>query len=159
MQAKLWTGLWMGALLAMPATAETLTAKVKVDNAWVRATAPGQQVAGAFMDITAAADMTLVAAESPAAKVTELHTMAMDKGVMIMRQVPSIGLPKGKTISLKPGGLHVMLIDLNAQLKEGDKAPIGLTVRDADGKSSKLVVEAEVRRSEKRAEEHGHHHH
>ncbi len=159
MQTRLWTGLWMGALLAMPASAETATAKIKVDNAWVRATAPGQQVAGAFMDITAAADMTLVAAESPAAKVTELHTMAMDKGVMIMRQVPSIGLPKGKTISLKPGGLHVMLIDLNAQLKEGDKAPIGLTVRDADGKSSKLVVEAEVRRSEKRAEEHGHHHH
>jgi hypothetical protein len=125
------------ALAALPVAAE-----VRVDNAWVRPTAPGQQVAGAFMDLTADADMRLVGAESPTAKVVELHTMSMDKGVMVMRRVPSIDLPKGKTVSLAPGGLHVMLIDLVGQIKEGDKAPITLLLKGTDGRQLKLTVEA-----------------
>lgn len=128
-------------LLGLPALADT----VKVDNAWVRATAPGQKVAGAFMDLTADTDMTLLSASSPAAKVVELHTMAMDNGVMIMRPLKEIGLPKGKTVNLKPGGMHVMLIDLNGQIKDGDKTPVTLTVRGADGKEQKLAVELEAR--------------
>jgi len=130
-------------LFALPALADT----VKVDNPWVRATAPGQKVAGAFMDLTADADMTLLGAESPAAKVVELHTMAMDNGVMVMRPMKEIALPKGKTVSLKPGGLHVMLIDLHGQIKEGDKTSITLTVRGADGKQQKLAVVAEAKQA------------
>lgn len=130
-------------LFALPALADT----VKVDNPWVRATAPGQKVAGAFMDLTADADMTLLGAESPAAKVVELHTMAMDNGVMVMRPMKEIALPKGKMVSLKPGGLHVMLIDLHGQIKEGDKTPITLTVRGADGKQQKLAVVVEARQA------------
>lgn len=136
------TVLALSALLfACPALADT----VKVENAWVRATAPGQKVAGAFMDLTADADMALVAAASPAAKVTELHTMAMDNGVMVMRPVKEVTLPKGKGVSLKPGGLHIMLIDLNGQVMAGSKTPVTLTVRGADGKEQKLTVELEAR--------------
>lgn len=127
-------------LFALPALADT----VSVDNAWVRATAPGQKVAGAFMDLTADADMALVGAASPAAKVVELHTMAMDNGVMIMRPVKEVALPKGKTVSLKPGGIHVMLIDLNGQIKPGDKTPMVLTLRAADGKEQKMAVDLEA---------------
>ena len=138
------TALALSALLfALPALADT----VKVDNAWVRATAPGQQVAGAFMNLSADADMTLLSGSSPAAKVVELHTMAMDNGVMIMRPLKEIALPKGKTVSLKPGGMHVMLIDLNGQIKAGDKTPVTLTVRGADGKEQKLTVELEARQA------------
>lgn len=138
------TALALSALLsALPALADT----VKVDNAWVRATAPGQQVAGAFMNLSADADMTLLSGTSPAAKVVELHTMAMDNGVMIMRPLKEIALPKGKTVSLKPGGMHVMLIDLNGQIKAGDKTPVTLTVRGADGKEQKLTVELEARQA------------
>jgi copper(I)-binding protein len=126
------------ALFALPAMAST----VKVDHPWVRATAPGQEVAGAYMDLTADADMTLVAAESKAARKVELHTMSMEGGVMVMRPVESIALPKGKTVSLKPGGLHVMLIGLNGQIKEGDKTAITLLVKDTGGKTLKLRVEA-----------------
>jgi copper(I)-binding protein len=126
------------ALFTLPALADT----VKVDHPWVRATAPGQDVAGAFMDLTADADMTLVAAESNAAKTVELHTMAMDNGVMVMRPVKEIALPKGKTVSLKPGGMHVMLIGLHGQIKEGDKTAITLVVRDASGKEQKIAVDA-----------------
>jgi len=128
-------------LFSLPALADT----VKVDNAWVRATAPGQQVAGAFLDLTADADMTLVSAASPAAKVVQLHTMAMDNGMMVMRQIKEVVLAKGKTVSLKPGGMHVMLIDLNGPIKEGSKTPVTLTVRGADGKEQKLTVEMEAR--------------
>ncbi|NTV94391.1 MAG: copper chaperone PCu(A)C [Thiobacillus sp.] len=128
-------------LLALPALADT----VKVDNAWVRATAPGQKVAGAFMDLTADADMAVVAAASPAAKVVQLHTMSMDNGVMVMREIKEVTLAKGKTVSLKPGGMHVMLIDLTGQIKAGSKTPVTLTVRGADGKTQKVAVELEAR--------------
>ncbi|MDD5365112.1 MAG: copper chaperone PCu(A)C [Gallionellaceae bacterium] len=128
-------------LFSLPALADT----VKVDNAWVRATAPGQQVAGAFLDLTADADMTLVGAASPAAKVVQLHTMTMDNGMMVMRQLKEVVLAKGKTVSLKPGGMHVMLIDLNGPIKEGSKTPVTLIVRGADGKEQKVTVEMEAR--------------
>lgn len=132
------------AVSALLFATSVLADTVKVENAWVRATAPGQKVAGAFMDLTADANMTLIGAVSPAAKVVELHTMAMDNGVMVMRQVKDIPLPKDKTVNLKPGGLHVMLIDLNGQIKEGGKTPVTLTVRGADGKEQKLAVELEA---------------
>ncbi|NCS66335.1 MAG: hypothetical protein COS39_05065 [Hydrogenophilales bacterium CG03_land_8_20_14_0_80_62_28] len=128
------------ALFTLPALADT----VKVDHAWVRATAPGQDVAGAFMDLTADADMTLTAAESKAAKTVQLHTMSMDNGIMVMRQVKDIALPKGKMVRLQPGGLHVMLIGLNGQIKPGDKTAITLVVRAANGKEQKIAVEAEA---------------
>ena len=130
----------MSLTLAAPAWADT----VKIDEPWARATAPGQKVAGGFMNLTADADMTLVGGESPVSKTLELHIMRMDKGVMEMRQVQEIALPKGKTVSLAPGGLHIMFIDLQKQLKPGDKVPVTLVVKGADGKTQKLAVQADV---------------
>jgi copper(I)-binding protein len=130
-------------LLALPALADS----VKVDAPWVRATAPGQKVAGAFMELTADADMTLVGGESPAARVVELHTMSMENGVMVMRPLKDIALPRGKTVQLKPGGLHVMLIDLKGQIKEGEQTPLTLTVRGADGRQQRLSVQLEAQRA------------
>lgn len=115
-------------------------ADIKVENAWVRATAPGQNVAGAFMDLTANADMALVAGASPVAKVVELHFMRMENGMMEMRELERIDLPKGETVSLAPGGMHVMLIGLKARIKPGDKVPLTLTVRDAKGVRKPLPV-------------------
>jgi hypothetical protein len=123
-----------------------LADSVKVENAWVRATAPGQKVAAGFMDLTAAADMTLIGGNSPLSRRFELHFMKMDNGVMEMRPMKEIPLPKGKTVSLDPGALHIMLIGLKGQIKTGQKVPMTLTVKGADGKEQKLAVEAEVRR-------------
>jgi len=125
-------------LLSVAAWADAVT----VDNAWVRATAPGQKVAAAFMDLSAKSDLTLVAAESAASKVVELHTMRMEDGVMVMRQVKEIALPKGEKVSLKPGGLHVMLIDLNGQIQPDSKVALTLVVKDKAGKQSRVPVEA-----------------
>jgi hypothetical protein len=141
----------MSMSLATPGMADT----VKIETPWVRATAPGQKVAGGFLDLTADADMKLVGGSSPASKSLELHMMKMDGGVMVMRQIPSIDLPKGKTVNLKPGGLHLMFIDLKQPIKEGDKVPVTLTVRNAAGKEQQIQVEAQA----KAAGGMGHHHH
>ncbi|MDO9227004.1 MAG: copper chaperone PCu(A)C [Pseudomonadota bacterium] len=148
MQRTLLT-LLLGLTLAAPAVADS----VKVENAWVRATAPGQQVAGGFMNLTADADMTLLGGVSPVSKAFELHIMKMENGVMEMRQMKEIALPKGKTVSLEPGGLHVMFIGLRGQIKPGQKVPMTLIVKAADGKEQKLVVAAEARKAGG-----GHHH-
>jgi periplasmic copper chaperone A len=144
------------ALAALLFATPVLADSVKVDNAWVRATAPGQKAAGAFMNLTATTNMTVLSGSSPAAKVVELHTMSMDNGVMIMRQIKDLPLPKGQTVSLKPGGLHVMLIDLNGQIKDGDKVPLTLTVRDANGKEQKLDVELAARQMGGMRPQHAH---
>ncbi len=128
-------------LFATAAIADT----VKVEDAWVRATAPGQQVAGGFMNLTADADMTLVGGDSPVSKSVELHFMRMDNGVMEMRQMKEIALPKGRTVRLEPGDLHVMFIGLKGQIKPGQKVPLTLRVKGADGKEQTLAVEAEAR--------------
>ncbi len=133
------------ALLTASLSLATLADTVKVGDPWARATPPGAPAGGAFMSLTADTDMALVAAESRASKVVELHTMRMENGVMIMREVPKIDLPKGQTVSLKPGGLHIMLIGLHAPLKAGDKVDITLRVKDSQGKEQRIPVTAEIR--------------
>lgn len=120
---------------------------VQVSNVWMRATAPGQKVAGGFMDLTADADMRLVGGASPVCGRVELHNMHMEGGTMVMRQVPEIMLPKGQTVSLKPGGLHIMCMDLKQPLKPGERVPLTLQVRSSSGQEKRLQVEAEVRQA------------
>ena len=118
---------------------------VSVGKSWVRATVPGQSVAGAYMDITAKADAALVGVASPVAARAELHSMTMDGGVMKMRPLDKLDLPAGKTVNLRPGGYHVMLIDIRRGLKAGERVPLTLTVEDSRGAKSTLKVDAEVR--------------
>ena len=128
--------------VVLPASAAE-TAGVK--NAWVRATAPGQKTAGAYMELTANADAVLLAVDSPLAGKAGLHSMNMDGGVMRMRAVDKIELPAGKTVKLAPGGLHVMLNDIRQPFTAGGRVPLTLTFRSADGAKSTLQVEAQVR--------------
>ena len=128
------------ALVATQALAE-----VTVTEAWVRGTVATQKATGAFMKIRSSDDAKLVAAASPAAGIVEVHEMAVKDNVMTMRAVDTLALPAGKTVELKPGGYHVMLIDLVKPLAAGDKVPVTLTIMGKDGKKSTLEVKAEVR--------------
>ncbi|HQR52539.1 MAG TPA: copper chaperone PCu(A)C [Burkholderiales bacterium] len=119
-------------------------AGVKVSDAWARATAPGQSVAAAYLNVVSVAPAALVRAESPVARVVELHEMKMDGDVMKMRAIPKVDLPAGTTVQLAPGGLHVMLIDIQQPLKVGEKVPLTLVI-ESGGETEKLSVEAEVR--------------
>jgi copper(I)-binding protein len=128
------------ALVATQALAE-----VTVTEAWVRGTVAAQKATGAFMRIRSTEDAKLVGAASPSASIVEVHEMAMKDNVMTMRAVDELPLPAGKTVELKPGGYHVMLIDLAKPLAAGDKVPVMLTIVGKDGKKTTLEVKAEVR--------------
>ena len=117
--------LFFAATVALTSTAWAQTA-VKVDEAWVRGTVAQQTATGAFMRLTASQNTRLVAVESPAAGVVEIHEMAMDNNVMKMRTVPGLDLSAGRTVELKPGGYHVMLMDLKQAVKAGDTVPLTL---------------------------------
>ena len=118
---------------------------VAVKDAWVRAPAPGQTVAGAYMELSGRVKSALVSVTSPVAERGELHSTAMENGVMRMRPVGRIDLAAGQTVRLEPGGLHVMLVELKRPLKPGDKVPLTLTVQRADFSRAVFTVQAEVR--------------
>jgi hypothetical protein len=71
--------------------------------------------------------------------------MAMEGNMMRMRQIPGLDLPAGKAVMLRPGGYHLMLIDLKAQLKEGETVPFTLVVQGRDGRRESIEVRAQVR--------------
>lgn len=120
-------------------------AAVTVTDPWVRGTVPAQKATGAFMRLTAPDNVRLVDARSPAAGIVELHQMDMAGDTMVMRQVAGIDLPAGRSVELKPGGFHIMLLDLKAQAKPGDRIPITLVIEGKDKQRSTLEVDAVVR--------------
>jgi copper(I)-binding protein len=120
-------------------------AQVEVKDAWVRGTVAQQQATGAFMQLSAAEDLRLVQVQSPVAGVVEIHEMKMDGGVMRMRPITALELPANRTVELKPGGYHVMLMDLKKPLAEGETVPLTLIVESRGGKRSTVEVKAAVR--------------
>lgn len=113
---------------------------VVIEGAYVRAVPPGQPNSAAFMKVNnkGGGEHALVAGSTPAAAVVELHTHTMEGGMMRMRQVEKIDLPAGETVSLEPGGLHVMLIGLKQKLVPEETIP--LTLRYEDGSEVSLQV-------------------
>ncbi|MDP1645502.1 MAG: copper chaperone PCu(A)C [Thiobacillus sp.] len=135
---------WMIVVAASLATQAAWAANISVSDAWARATMPGQQVSGAYMQLQADADARLVSVSSPVVPRVEMHEMKMDGDVMRMREVKAIDLPKGKTVSLEPGGFHIMLMNLPKPIAAGDVIPLILTV-ESGGKQQTVEVKAEAR--------------
>ena len=134
----------------VPALALTLAAAaacaqgVKIEAPWVRGTVPAQTATGAFMRLTPATPVRLVAASSPVAAVVEIHEMTMVDHVMRMRAIPGLDLPADRATELKPGGYHVMLMQLKQVLKGGEVVPLTLEFQDASGKRFTQDVQAPV---------------
>lgn len=134
------------ALIAALTCGSSHAQNIEVKDAWVRATVTGQRATGAFMKITAKDGAKLVGSASPAAGVTEVHEMKMDGGVMKMRAVEGgLDLPAGKPVELKPGGYHVMLMDLKGPVTVDSTVPLTLTFQDAKGVRNKLELKLPVR--------------
>ena len=131
-------------------------AQVKIDNAWARATVQGQKATGAFMKITAPQATRLVGVSTPVAGVAEVHEMKMDGGVMKMRAMPALELPGNQTIELKPGGYHLMLMDLKAPLAKDASVALTLTFKDAKGVESRQLVNVPVTTGMPQAGMHNH---
>jgi copper(I)-binding protein len=133
------------AAAALAACSFAASAQTTVAEPWVRGTVAQQKATGMFAKITSAQGGKLVAAASPVAGVVEIHEMAMEGTTMKMRAIPALDLPAGKAVELKPGGYHVMLMDLKQPLKEGDTVPVTLTIEGKDGKKETVEVKAPVK--------------
>ena len=134
----------LAAVLATAAVAAL--AQTTVTEPWVRGTVPQQQATGVFATITSAQGGRLVEVRSAAAGVVEIHEMSMDGNVMRMRVLPGgLALPAGQPVALKPGGYHVMLMDLKQPLKAGDTVSVTLVVEGADKRRESIEIKALVR--------------
>ncbi|MBI3902619.1 MAG: copper chaperone PCu(A)C [Nitrosomonadales bacterium] len=118
---------------------------VSVDEAWLRATMPGQDSGSMQFSVTSRKAAKLVAISTPAAGAVEIHSMVHEDGKMKMRAVESLALPAGKQVSLRSSGNHVMLLNLKHPLKAGDSVPFTLTVQYADNSKATVEAKAEVR--------------
>jgi len=130
--------------LALAAHAQR-SADIEVNSAWARPTVAGQMGTGAFMHLTSKEGARLLGASSDVAGVVEIHEMAMQGNVMQMRAIRSLDLPPGSTIELKPGGHHMMLMDLKRPLATGEKIKVELRLETRDKKLVTQPVEVEVR--------------
>ena len=128
-------------VIASHVAAQTVT----ISNAWVRATVQGQKATGAFMTVTSKENAKLLSASTPVAGIVEIHEMKMDKDVMKMAALPNgLDLPAGKAVDLKPGGYHIMLMDLKLPLNKDVGVPLTLTFQDSNGKKLQQVVQVPV---------------
>ncbi len=132
-------------VLAATLSTSLLAQTVVVQDAWARATVQGQKASGAFMKLTAKENSQLVSVSSPVAGVAEVHEMKMDGDVMKMRALPAgLELPAGKAVELKPGGYHVMLMDLKMPLQKDTTIPLTLVFKDAKGVQSTMELKVPV---------------
>jgi len=119
-------------------------AQVQVKDAWVRPALPGQGATGAFMSLLAPGGARLLGASSPVAGVVEIHEMTMEGNVMKMRPVPVLELPAGRLVEMKPGGYHVMMMELKRPLAVGEKVRIDLRLETPDKRLITLPVDIDV---------------
>jgi periplasmic copper chaperone A len=141
----MFTPRWLAMATLCVAASTPAWSQTVVKDPWVRGTVAQQKATGAFMQITSTQGGRLLSAASPVAGVVEVHEMKMDGSVMKMGAIPSLDLPAGKNVELKPGGYHVMLMDLKKELKAGDTVPLTLVVEGKDGKKESLEIKAPVR--------------
>jgi periplasmic copper chaperone A len=109
------------------------SAQVQIEKPWARATAPGAKVAAGYMILhnRAAAPDRLVGAASPAAERVELHVHIRDGDIVRMREVKAYDIPAKGRFELKPGGAHLMFVDIPQPFKEGQKIPVTLKFEKA----------------------------
>ena len=142
-------------LFLFAASGMSFAQQLAVEAPWARPTAPGAKVGGAFMTIVGGKDADRVLSGStPAAGVVELHTHVMEGGIAKMRAIPAIDVPAGARVELKPGGLHVMLINLKSPLKAGETVPLKLRFEKAGEVEVRVAVTAQAP-----GKSEGHHHH
>jgi periplasmic copper chaperone A len=133
---KVWPRVALFALALAPflagqaAAADYKVGSLDITQPWARATPKGASTGAAYLTVTNTGSQTerLGCASSTAAATCQIHEMAMDNGVMKMRPVAGgLEVKPGQTVTLKPGGYHIMLEGLKAPLKAGDKLQATLT--------------------------------
>jgi len=134
------------AVLAVPAHAlDYKLGSLEIGNPWTRATPPTAPSGGGFLTVInkgTTADR-LIAVRSPASSKAEIHEMKMDGNVMRMRELEKgIEIPPGATVELKPGGFHIMFMELKAPFAKDAKVPLTLVFEKAGSIDVELAVQA-----------------
>lgn len=135
----------LGCAGAMLLSGSIYAGDIQIENAWARATAPGQDSAMVDLSITSKQAATLVSLSSTASRTVELHSMTHENGMMKMREVKTLELPAGKPASLGALGYHLMLIGLSAPLKAGETVPLTLGIKVDDQPVLKVEAKAVVK--------------
>jgi copper(I)-binding protein len=107
------------------------TGELEIKTPWARATPGHAENGAAYLTIVSPTADRLTAASSPVAKKAELHKMSMEGGVMRIRPLAAIDIPAGQTVTLSPGGMHIMLLGLTQPLHQGKSFPLTLSFEHA----------------------------
>ena len=133
------------AVLALPAFAlDYRLGAIEIAQPWARATPPSAPAGGGFFTVTNTGSTPdrLVSVRSPAADIVQIHEMKMDGSVMRMREVEKgLEIPAGKSVTLAPGGYHLMMMGLKGPLKQGTQVPVTLVFEKAGAVDVELNVE------------------
>lgn len=142
---SLFATLAVAAALAAPAAAhEVKLGALELTDLWTRATPPRAAAGGGFLTITNTGDAPdrLIAVSSPASGIGEVHEMKVVDGVMTMRPVDGgIEIPAHGSVTLAPGGFHLMFMDLKEPFVAGEKLPVRLTFEKAGSVDTFLHIE------------------
>ena len=128
------TSLLMVAAVAQPATAPIKAGALQIEAPWLRATPGGAKVAAGYLRIsnTGTEPDRLTGASMPLAGRGEVHEMTMQNGVMKMRGLgQGLIIEPGKSVELKPGGYHLMFLDMQGPLKQGQTVDVTLMFEKA----------------------------
>jgi copper(I)-binding protein len=132
-------------VLALPAqAADVMVGQLKISAPWARATPKGASIGGGYLTITNTGGEPdrLVGGATEVAKDVEIHEMRMDSNVMKMRPVADgLEIKPGQTVTLKPGGYHLMFVGLKRQLKQGEHVKATLTFAKAGNAELDFTVE------------------
>ena len=134
-------------------------AQVTVENPWARATPPGAKIAAGYMTIrnASATPDRLVAVSSPAAALVQTHVTVKDGDMLRMREVKGYAIPANGSFELKPGGPHLMFVNIKAPFKEGDRIPAVLKFeRSGEIKTEFHVGAVGATGADQGADHHGH---
>lgn len=143
-----------------PEATPAAAAALEVRDGWARPTPGGVDVSGGYITIAnaTAAEDRLLSASSPRAARAEIHQMAMEGGVMSMRAVEGgLAVPADQTVTLAPGGLHIMFFGVTQPFTEGEAVPLTLTFANAGEVQTTLNVQREAPASAAPAGDHSGH--
>lgn len=132
---------------------------INIQNPWVKATYPGQNVSAGYMTLTSTEEVTLIKVTSKVSDSVEIHSMKMENGVMKMRMLPTLQLPAGKPYKLEPSGFHLMLFDLKKPLLDAQIVDFELTFKNSQNVEFKQNVKAIVKSADSNASNHSDHEH
>jgi copper(I)-binding protein len=128
------------------AYADDSTKDIFVNNAWVRAMPPSVTNSAAYMTINnnSSVEVVITSVSSDIAGASEIHQMSDTNDIMRMAPIADLHIPANGKVKLKPGGFHIMLIDLKKSLKEGDVVPVTLHFKDGNS----ITVNAQVKQDQ-----------